>query len=177
MYSYKEPRKKPIFDKNTKLWFSFVSIAFTGLVGYSLYLYSKSSSFNSNLENIMNKNKALATSVNNLEKELKVLKMKKMLFSEVANSNRLLNNSIKNLFDLVPDQIILSKVLMKKDTLTLEGLSSTKDAYRLLLEPPLKSIFNESKVNFDFQPSIGRYKFVSINKANNKIKEDTNVKK
>jgi Tfp pilus assembly protein PilN len=177
MYSYKEPRKKPILEKSTKLWLSFATLSLLGLVGYSFFLYNKASSFNSKIENITGSNKDLSVSVNKLEKELKVLKMQQMLFSEVTNSNRLLNNSIKNLFDLVPDQITLSKVLMKKDTLTLEGLSSTKDAYRLLLEPPLKSIFSESKVSFDFQSSIGRYKFVSINSASSKHKEKTDVKK
>jgi predicted nucleic acid-binding protein len=177
MYSYKEPRKKPLFDKGTKLWFSFASLAISGLVGYSFYLYGKASSFNGDIESITSSNKVLVSSVGELEKELKILKMQQMLSSEVSNSNRLLNNSVKNLFDLVPDQIMLSKVIMKKDTLTLEGLSSTKDAYRLLLEPPLKSIFNESKVNFEFQSSMGRYKFVSINSASSKVKEKTDVKK
>jgi len=177
MYSYKEPRKKRLFDKVTKLWFMFVVSIFLIVLSYWVFLNSRSSSFGSELENIIKSNRVLSNSVNDLEKEFKILKMQRVLVQEVTNSNKLLNNSIKNLFNLVPDQITLIKVDMEKDTLTLDGLSSTKDAYRLLLEPPLKSIFNESRVNFKFDSSIGKYMFRSINSMTKKDKGTLNGKK
>jgi len=165
MYSYKEPRKKHILDSTTKMWLVFLSTILAGLFAYGIYLYKKSSTFNEELVSIQNQNKLLSNSVNSLNKELRELKRQKILSIEVAKSNKLVSNSIKNLFNLVPDQIVLSKVFMEKDQLRLEGISSTKDAYRLLLEPPLKSIFEESSVKFEFDPRLGRYRFVSVNKA------------
>ncbi len=170
MYSYKEPRAKPLFDRATKMWLLFVLFSLFGVIGYGIYLYYKSSQFSQELESLKTTNNSLTSEVAKLEKELKILQMQDILVKEVDRSNKLLNNSIKNLFNLVPDQIVLTKVFMKKDTLRLEGLTSTKDAYRLLLEPPLKSIFEDSKVNFEFNSVIGKYKFISINKAETKAK-------
>ncbi len=163
MYSYKNPRKKPFFSKDSILWMSFVGIVSFVLLGFGVYLYYKSSLFNGELESLEASNKVLSQSVISYEKEMKILQMQRALSSEIKSSNKLLKNSIKNLFDLVPDQIVLTRVVMRKDLLNLEGTTPTKDTYRLLLEPPLKSIFSESKVEFKFNPYIGKYIFKSVN--------------
>ena len=165
MYSYKEPRDKPLFDTVTKMWITFLSTIFVALLAYGIYLYARASSFGSDIEQLREENINLSNGVNSLKSELRLLQTQAVLSQKVLKSNHLVANSIKNLFNLVPDQIVLSKVIMKRDSLRLEGLSSTKDAYRLLLEPPLKSIFDESSVKFKFDSKIGSYKFVSINKS------------
>jgi len=178
MYSYKTPRSKPLFDPMTKMWILFLSAIFLGLLSYGIFLYIRSDNFNSEIEEIKKRNEKLSKSVNSMEKELKYLKSKKVLAQKILKSNILVENSIKNLFNLVPDQITLSKVIMEKDMLRLEGLSFTKDAYRLLLEPPLKSIFESSNVKFKYDPQIGSYKFISINKTQLTKQEDSkNVKR
>ncbi len=178
MHSYKAPRKKPLFSKDSLLWIVFVSVVSAALVFFGTYLYSKSYSFQDELSKVESSNKILSESVISYEKEMKILKMKGVLSQEVKASNKLLKNSIKNLFDLVPDQITLTKVVMQKDLLNLEGTTFTKDAYRLLLEPPLKSIFNDSKVTFIFNSRIGKYEFKSINSiADEAVEVNTNEKK
>ena len=163
MYSYKVPRKKPLFSKDSLLWMIFVSVIFTTLVAFGLYLYYQASQYKQELDNVEASNKVLSQSVMGFEKELKIFKMQKTLGKEVRASNILLKNSIKNLFDLVPDQIVLTKVMMQKDLLELEGTTPTKDTYRLLLEPPLKSIFKSSRVNYTFNGKLGKYEFTSLN--------------
>jgi len=163
MYSYKTPRKKRFFSRDSILWMSFVSIISFALLVFGLYLFYKSSLYQGDLQEVESSNEVLSKSVIEYEKELKILTMQKILVDEVKKSNTLLKSSIKNLFDLVPDHIVLTKVVMHKDLLDLEGTTPTKDTYRLLLEPPLKSIFNSSKVNFRFDGFIGKYVFKSIN--------------
>ncbi len=177
MYSYKAPRKKRLLSKDSLLWIIFVSIVFFALVLFGSYLYYKASSYHDKLSRLESSNKALSTSVINYEKEMKILKMQSVLSQEVKSSNTLLKNSIKNLFDLVPDQITLTKVVMEKYRLHLEGTTFTKDSYRLLLEPPLKSIFNSTKATFTFNGAIGKYEFVSINEMNEEAKEGIDGKK
>ena len=177
MHSYKAPRKKPLFSKDTLLWGIFVSVIFAALVAFGSYLFFKSSGFKSELEKLEDSNKILSKSVISYEKEMKILKMQKLLSQEVKSSNLLLKNSIKNLFDLVPDQIVLTKVVMRKDLLDLEGTSPTKDTYRLLLEPPLKSIFNNSKVSYVFNSRLGQYEFKSINSMVAQTEEANNGEK
>ncbi len=171
MYSYKSPREKPLFDKTTKIWLIFLSLTFISLFGYGIYLYQKASSHQNSLLVLQEKEKNIKKSVNGLKKELNRLNKEVLFYTKVTKSNELLNRSMKNLFSLVPDQIVLSKIEMKQDLLRLEGLTLTKDAYRLLLEPPLKSIFADSKATFKFNPYIGKYKFVSINRAKEDLDE------
>jgi Tfp pilus assembly protein PilN len=163
MYSYKTPRKKPLFSRDSLLWMVFVGIVFTALVTFGLYLYYQASQYEKELQSVESANNALSQSVMGYEKELKIFKMQQTLGKEVRASNILLRNSIKNLFDLVPDQIVLTKVVMQKDLLELEGTTPTKDTYRLLLEPPLKSIFKSSRVNYVFNTALGKYEFKSRN--------------
>jgi len=177
MHSYKTPRKKPLFSRDSLLWILFISVIFIALVTFGSYLYYKSSGYHDKLTEVESSNKILSESVISYEKEMKILKMQNVLSQEVKSSNKLLKNSIKNLFDLVPDQITLTKVVMEKYTLHLEGTTFTKDSYRLLLEPPLKSIFNSTKVNFKFNGMIGKYEFISINNMNEDGQEGIDGKK
>ncbi|RUM65764.1 MAG: hypothetical protein DSZ06_04510 [Sulfurospirillum sp.] len=176
MYSYKKPRNKPLLDKSTKMWIVFFSFVLFGVIGYGIFLQMKTSGFNEKIADIQKINQKKIAHIKKLENELKELKFKQVVVRESEKSNKLLNNSIKNLFNLIPDQITLSKVLMKKDSLRLEGYSCTKDAYRLLLEPALKAIFVKSDVKFDFIPRVGKYKFVSVNKSEIKLyKKDKDI--
>ena len=177
MHSYKTPRNKPFFSRDSLLWIFFVSVIFVALVAFGSYLFYKSSGYKDQLSEVESSNRLLSESVMSYEKEMKILNMQSMLSQEIRASNRLLKNSIKNLFDLVPDQITLTKVVMEKDLLNLEGTTHTKDTYRLLLEPPLKSIFNSSKVNFTFNRLLGKYEFMSINSIGEDGKEGLNGKK
>jgi len=177
MYSYKTPRKKALYDKNTLMWAVFVGIISLALLSFGGYLKYKSAQYQEEFLTAKESNKAISQAVMSYEKELKVIKMQNTLAQEIKNSNQLLKNSIKNLFDLVPDQIVLTKVMMKKDLLSLEGTSPTKDTYRLLLEPPLKSIFQSSKVTYKFNSYLGRYEFKSINSVAEVAEEHHDGKK
>jgi len=94
---------------------------------------------------------------------MEIYKLETSMHKGVIQSNELLKSSIKNLFDLVPDQITLTSVVMEKESLIIKGITKNKDSYNLLLLPPLKSIFNDSKVSFSHMPN-GQYSFESINK-------------
>ena len=177
MYSYKVPRKKPLLSRDSLLWIIFVGVVSVVLIGFGLYLYIKSSTYAEELAEVKASNNILSQSVIGYEKEIKIFKMQELLDKEIKSSNQLLKNSIKNLFDLVPDQIVLTKVVMQKESLDLEGTTPTKDTYRLLLEPPLKSIFNSSKVNFKFNAYIGKYEFKSLNTISNEAEGHHGEKK
>jgi hypothetical protein len=82
---------------------------------------------------------------------------------EIYTRNNILKDSMQNLFDLVPDQITLKRVIIDKNSLKIYGRTPNKDTFNLLLSAPLKSIFNSSKTMF-YLDSKGWYNFVSINK-------------
>ncbi|WP_235605098.1 hypothetical protein [Campylobacter fetus] len=66
----------------------------------------------------------------------------------------------------MPDAITLNDVYIDTNSLIVKGLTPTKDVYKLLLEAPLKSIFNSSSTTF-YQLENGWFNFVSINKMDN----------
>jgi hypothetical protein len=107
-------------------------------------------------------NKVLSRKVHSLKSDIQILNMQKELHKEVIDTNLIIKESVKNLFDLVPDQITLTDVVMEKDSLTLKGYAISKETYTLLLEPPLKSIFDESRVSFSTNKR-GFFQFVSKN--------------
>lgn len=95
----------------------------------------------------------------------KILSQKELV-EDIYASNEILKASMKNLFDLVPDQITLSKVIMEKNSLILYGTTPSKDTYNFLLASPLRSIFNTSNTVF-YLNELGWYRFVSTNKIAN----------
>jgi hypothetical protein len=162
MRSFIKPRKKKLLDDMSSLWLIFIGLMSAGLIGFGIYINYKSSFYIKMLETSNHENETLSKSVHSIRSDMQILKMQKELYEEVKSTNLTLKESIKNLFDLVPDQITLTDVTMEKDSLVLKGYARTKDSYTLLLEPPLKSIFDESLVNFSTNKK-GYFQFVSKN--------------
>ncbi len=163
MHSFIKPRKKRLMDEMSSLWIVFISLMSIGLVGFGVYVNYKSSFYIKMLEENSQKHQVLDKKVKGLKSDIQIFSMQKELSYEVLSSNLLLKNSIKNLFDLVPNEVTLEKVVMEKYALELQGYARSKESYRLLLEPPLKSIFDESLVKFSINKK-GFFQFVSHNK-------------
>ena len=149
MRSFIRPRKKRLLDEMSLVWLLFIVAVAIGLIVFAIVLNYKSSFYIKMLDSLGQKNSAQVKVVKALEKKIALVKVQGQLAEEVAQSNRALKESMQNLFDLIPDQITLIKVVMKKNELYLKGYAASKDAYRLLLEPPLKSIFTKSMVKFE----------------------------
>lgn len=149
------------------LWLLFIALMAVGLIGFGLFIKYKSSFYIKMLENSSSENRILSAKVKDLKSDIQIYSMQKELYDEVRNSNLMLKESVKNLFDLVPDQVTLTHVVMEKESLMLKGYSISKESYTLLLEPPLKSIFDESRVTFTVD-NRGFYQFISQNRMHQK---------
>ncbi len=162
MLSFIKPRKKKLLDDMSSLWLIFIGLMSAGLIGFGIYINYKSSFYIKMLEDRENSNEILSKKVHSIESDIQILNMQKELYQEVESTNIIIKESVKNLFDLVPDQITLTDVVMERDSLTLKGYAISKETYSLLLEPPLKSIFDESLVSFSTNQR-GFFQFVSKN--------------
>jgi Tfp pilus assembly protein PilN len=160
--SFIKPRKKRLFDEVSLLWILFIVFVSVGLVLFGFLLRYKSSFYIKMLDNLQAKNSTQIKNVKQLQNEITLIKTQGELLREVNSSNNALKASMKNLFDLIPDQITLIKVVMDKKSLYLKGYTKSKEAYSLLLEPPLKSVFTKSKVKFE-RDDRGRLMFESLN--------------
>lgn len=114
-----------------------------------------------NFENNIDHQKAVQQS---LSQEMIFLNSQLQILQDIKQKNNSLVGAINNLFELIPEQITINTISLDHDTLTLKGITPSKELYIFLLEAPLKAIFSESKVDFFVLPS-GWYNFVSVSKV------------
>jgi len=163
MYSFTTPRKKPLFKEDTKLWLIFIFISTLLYVSFALFLLVKAYFFNKETQEMNREISILTQKITNLDLEKDNILLQKSLYEDILTKNEIIKQSVKNLLDLVPDPITLTKFKLNKNTLIIYGITPTKDIYKLLMLPPLESIFEETKTYF-YQMPNGWYKFKSINK-------------
>ncbi len=162
-YSFIKPRKKYFFKKLIKVWMGY-HVASIAIMLFVAIMLSYKISQMENLESEYNqKREELIVEIAKTDDELDLIKREKIFATELYSQNELLRESIKNLFELVPDQITLSSVEMERDTLILKGMTPSREVYNFLLSVPLKSIFTHSQSEF-YMTQNGWYNFVSINR-------------
>ncbi len=165
-YSFIKPRKKEFIDVVSKMWLFFIGFVIIFLFSFDILIKIKINSLNEAKNEYISKIVKFKSKMAKIDKNIEFLNKEKIVADNIYSSNTILRDSIKNLFDLVPDQITLSKVDMKKDSLTIYGVTPSKDTFNFLLGSPLKSIFQSSNTIF-YLNNDGWYKFVSINKIIN----------
>lgn len=165
-YSFIKPKVKPMLSLLSKLWIYFIGFIVILMLLINTFTITKTAIMKSDITNMKDlQNKYELQSMQNQAK-IDTILQKRELTEGIYASNEILKNSMKNLFDLVPDQITLSKVIMNKNSLILYGTTPSKDAFNFLLASPLRSIFNTSSTVF-YLNKKGWYKFVSTNKIEN----------
>jgi hypothetical protein len=168
-HSYIKPNVKSIFDVATTIWLLFTTLSVIVLLGFSSILGIKTGSYQEKIAQMKHDEATMKLKITDISEATELIKVKKMKAEEITTANEMLSGSIKNFFDLVPDQITLSKVELDTHGMTLYGITPTKDAYNFLLLSPLKSIFNKNNTMFILNED-GWYRFISKN-----ISEKENV--
>jgi len=164
--SFIAPRKKYLFSMFTKVWLVFIISVVVLLNIFNIFIVYKNSDYKSTAVTVKNERIKLEKDIDNIDAKIGFILRQKAVAEEIYANNIILKDSMKNLFDLVPDQITLNKVMMGKDSLVIYGVTPTKDTYDFLLAAPLKSIFHTSHTIF-YLTDKGWYNFVSTNKIIN----------
>ena len=160
------PRKKYLFSMFTKVWLIFMISIVVLLNVFNLFVVYKNSDYIETAVKTKNERIKLEKEIDDIDEKIGFILRQKAVAEEIYANNTILKDSMKNLFDLVPDQITLNKIIMKKDSLIIYGVTPTKDTYDFLLAAPLKSIFHTSEAIFYLTDS-GWFNFVSTNKIIN----------
>lgn len=161
--SFISPRPKPFLSLFSRLWILFIVLVALLIVGFSGYISLDISSLKQGIVSLNEQRESLEGRIDEHDETISLILRQKALAEEIFSSNILLKESMKNLFDLVPDQITLHRVEMERNSLILYGTTPTQDSFNFLLSAPLKSIFHTSQTNFYLTPQ-GWYNFVSINR-------------
>jgi len=162
MYSFTKPKKKPLFKEDTKLWLIFILVSSILYVSFSAFLLIKAYFYNKSTQNMNQEIVKFKQNIIKLNLEKENILLQKTLYEDILTKNSVIEESIKNLLDLVPDPITLNKFLFSKNKLVIYGITPTKDIFNLLMLPPLESIFENTKTYF-YQMPNGWYRFKSIN--------------
>lgn len=162
-YSFIAPKKKSFFSMFTKVWIVFISCVVLILGVFNTFIVYKISDYRVDASMIDQERMVLEKNIDDIDHQIGFILRQKAIAEEIYANNMVLKDSMKNLFDLVPDQITLNKVIMDKNSLIIYGTTPTKDTYNFLLAAPLKSIFHTSDTVF-YLTDEGWYNFVSTNK-------------
>jgi hypothetical protein len=161
-HSFILPRPKKLISWELKVLLIFFSVIMGLLIATYIYLKIEIYVFDEEANNA----KVTTISLNNARKKMQeridYIKIEANRAKLIYTDNKLLSESIKNLFDIIPDKITLSKAILGKSSLVLYGKTPSKEVYQFRLLAPLRSIFDRSYTSY-YQKRNGWINFVSTN--------------
>jgi Tfp pilus assembly protein PilN len=161
-YSFITPKPKPIFSLFSKLWIGFIGFSILLMVVFDLFIVFGINSDKKEIQQLSQNQAQYEQSIETTQEKIAYVRHQKTAAETVYASNMVLKDSMQNLFDLVPDQITLSRIIMEKNRLVLYGKTPSKETFNFLLASPLRSIFHGSNTVF-YLNEEGWYRFVSTN--------------
>lgn len=162
-YSFTPPIKKTLFKKVTRIWWGYIFLTLFIFFGFVIMLKIQAHFMTKHTKEALDAQSMLLNDIKTIQENL-THEQEKVYFGEfLVTQNKLLQDSIENLFDLIPEQITLNKIQMEQYQLILYGTTPSKQIYTFLLEVPLRSIFTQSRADFYTLPN-GWYNFVSVSK-------------
>ena len=167
-YSYINSRKKSAFTDEMQLLFTFFAITLIMLILTYSFLVYKNYRFGQDKIELNQKEITLNISIEDMKKRISFVEKQNALSEMVHTKNIVLKDSIRNLFDLVPQRITLSKASLLENGLILHGITPNKDVYNFMLQAPLRSIFHRTYSSF-YPAQNGWLKFVSTNYIDEEI--------
>ena len=160
-YSFIKPKLKPILSLFSLIWISligFISVVCL-IVNFSIKILSY------NLKEATNENQVSYDEYNRriaiIKEHIKNLSEQQDEIESILATNQALKRSLQNIYDIVPDTVTLDFVKLDKNSLEIRGQTPSKEAFTLLMEAPLKSIFTNTKTTF-YQLPNGWLNFSSI---------------
>lgn len=161
-HSFISPRPKRLISGELRLVLFFFIVTIMMLVGTYLFLQYKTYAFVYERESVSQKQSALNKAINEMEERIILIEAEVKTADQVTTENTVMKESIRNLFDLVPDDITLDKAELDASSLILYGMTPNKDTYEYMLHAPLRSIFHRTYTSF-YPIENGWYRFVSSN--------------
>lgn len=162
LYSFKQARPKSLFKKDTKFWIAFLVISVSIMIALQVALSMKLRSTIGGIQTTKVDKDELVKRTEEIRNEYSILKDHVKYANKVHAENAILKESIKNLFEIVPDKIVLNKIEITPTTLTIFGTTPSRDIFNLQFAPALKSIFTKSETSF-VRGEKGTSRFISVN--------------
>lgn len=141
---------------------TFFSVSIVMVFGaYSFLLFSDNKFKNQKLQ-MLTKNEQIQRDIKTTKAKIAFIQKQSSVAQHIFTRNSVLKDSIKNLFDLIPNTITLSEAQIMNNALILTGITPNQDVYNFMLQAPLRSIFNKTYSSF-YPAQNGWLNFVSTN--------------
>jgi trehalose-6-phosphate synthase len=164
--SFIRPRGKHVIGPEMRLVLFFFGVTLFMLGTTYLFLSFKRYDYSSDIARMQQKSLELNASVAAMNAQIAFIQTEGAKAERIYTSNTVMKESIRNLFDLVPDRIVLSQADLDSDSLVLYGVTPNKEVYEFMLQAPLRSIFHRTYSSF-YPMENGWYRFVSTNYLDN----------
>lgn len=161
-YSLITPRRKKVISGEIQLALFFFIVSIAMLVGTYVFLSYKTYEFKSQHSSMGKRIENLNEKTHILEKSIEDIEAAVRLDEGITTNNIVMKESIRNLFDLVPDKITLTRAELGAKSLVLSGVTPSKETYESLLQAPLRSIFHRTYTSY-YPAQNGWYNFTSTN--------------
>lgn len=161
-YSFIAPRTKRLISGEFQQAFFFFTISIIMIVAAYGFLVYKVHIFKQEHQVFGETLTKLEDSKDELNKKITIIELEVKKSETIATQNTLTKESIRSLFDLVPDAIVLTKANLDQNSLILYGETPTRDVYEFMLQAPLRAIFHRTYTSF-YPTQNGWYNFVSTN--------------
>lgn len=169
-FSFISPNRKVFFSAITQSWAAcFIASTFVVVIIWFL-LDWQIERFLQHSKQIQQKITKEQSYQHDLNQRLSFLQSQIQKLQEAKQQNTSLTNAVQNLFDLIPEQITINSISLTDQSLIIKGITPSKELYTFLLDPSLKAVFSQSRVDFFVLPS-GWYNFVSVNKITSNQKD------
>lgn len=169
-HSFITPRPKRLIGTELRMVLFFFAVTIVMLAGAYLFLFYKTYDFFQEHSSLAAKTALFERSTRAVEQQILHVDAEAKIAEQVTTDNAVMKESIRNLFDLVPDTITLTRAELDEKSLILYGLTPNKDTYEYMLHAPLRSIFHRTYTSF-YSVENGWYRFVS----SNYLDDDDNV--
>lgn len=163
-YSFIKPKKKIFLTPFIKIWITLFCFGALLVFAIDLVYLARIALTNNSAHNKQQEIIVLKEQIAQNEKLFSVLLEQTRIAKHLDTQNQTLRTSLQNLFEMVlkTDGIKLDKFEWKDNILMLSGISPTKEMFALLIETPLKSIFDNTRTSY-YKLDNGWYRFISIN--------------
>lgn len=161
MLSFTRAQAKHIFAKVTKIWWLYFALTAVILVAANVFLTQEISTSIERANEYQSEQKRLQSDIQDLDEYYERLSYEVALINQRIDKNDIRRDKIYDLLALIPDKITLHFIEIGESTLTLKGVTPSKEFFYFALQDPLKANFGRSNVSF-YALSNGWYEFVSI---------------
>ncbi|PAF44684.1 hypothetical protein [Helicobacter sp. 11S02596-1] len=168
--SFLKPRPKYIVTKITKIWVFYIIVSLGMMFGFLLLLESQILLSHKRIAEYQSKQASYQSKIVKMQAYQSRILSETDLLKQRQIHNLVVRDAIRNLFNIIPDQITIDYIEIGNDSLLIKGATPSKEVFKFLLQDPLKAIFGKSSVSF-FALSNGWYNFVSTSHSSISIIE------